>query len=84
MRAARCGARGSAPTSWCRRRCWCRAPGDGAREDDGWLLALVYRGGTDSSYLAVLDAARLEDGPVARVHFDHEIPVTFHGNWLPA
>jgi all-trans-8'-apo-beta-carotenal 15,15'-oxygenase len=59
-------------------------PGDGAREDDGWLLALVYRGGTDSSYLAVLDAARLEDGPVARVHFDHEIPVTFHGNWLPA
>ena len=59
-------------------------PGAAAAEDDGWLLTLVYQGRRDASYLAVLDATRLEDGPVARAHFDHAIPVTFHGNWLPS
>ncbi|WP_229908202.1 carotenoid oxygenase family protein [Comamonas sp. JC664] len=29
--------------------------------------------------MAVLDGQRLEDGPLATVHFDHAIPATFHG-----
>ena len=52
-------------------------------EDDGWVLTLVYDGRADASHLAVLDGARLEDGPVARAWFDHPVPITFHGSWLP-
>lgn len=55
----------------------------GSAEDDGWLLSLVYDGVTDTSHIAVADAedpGRL----LARAHFDHHIPGTFHGNWLPA
>ena len=59
------------------------APG-AADETAGWLLTLVHDGRADASYLAVLDAARLEDGPVARAWFDHAVPITFHGSWLPA
>ena len=57
---------------------------DGTAEDDGWVLTLVPDGRVDASYLAVLDAARLEAGPIARVWFDHAVPITFHGSWLPA
>ena len=53
-------------------------------EDDGWVLTLVYDGRADASHLAVLDGARLEDGPVARAWFDHAVPITFHGSWLDA
>ncbi|MBK9036990.1 MAG: carotenoid oxygenase family protein [Myxococcales bacterium] len=53
-------------------------------EDDGWVVALVYDGRADASYLAVLDGVRLEDGPIARAWFDHPVPITFHGSWLPA
>ena len=55
-----------------------------AGPDAGWLLALVYDGRADASHLAILDAARLEDGPVARAWFDHAVPITFHGSWVPA
>ena len=58
-------------------------PGGGA-EDDGWVLTLVQDGRADASCLAVLDAARIEAGPIARVWFDHPVPITFHGSWLPA
>lgn len=48
---------------------------------DGWILSLVYDGGRDASYVAVIDGARPEDGPVARLWFDHAIPFPFHGAW---
>lgn len=57
---------------------------DATDEQAGWVLTLVYDGRADASYLAVLDAARLEAGPVARAWFDHPVPITFHGSWLPA
>lgn len=56
----------------------------GAAEDDGWVLALVYDHRRERSSIAILDGQRLGDGPVARAWFDHGVPVTFHGNWLPA
>ena len=56
----------------------------GEAEDDAWVLDLVYDGGRDTSYMAVLDGQRLEDGPVATVHFDHAIPITFHGAFAPS
>ena len=45
------------------------------------MLSLVYDGGRDASYVAVIDGARPEDGPVARLWFDHAIPFPFHGAW---
>ncbi len=56
---------------------------DGVAEDDGYLLSVVYDAQVDASHLAVIDASRFEDGPVARVWFAHHIPITFHGNWAP-
>ncbi len=53
-------------------------------EDDGWVLSLVYDPGSDSSHVAVLDGRDLAAGPLARVHFDHHIPLTFHGTFVPA
>ena len=48
---------------------------------EGWVLSLVYDGERDASYVAVVDGARPEDGPVARLWFDHAIPFLFHGAW---
>ncbi len=50
-------------------------------EDAGWLLVELYDGDTRRSSLAVLDAARVEDGPVARVLLEHHVPISFHGYW---
>jgi len=57
---------------------------EGKREDDGWLLSMVYDARADRSHLAVLDARAIGDGPVASCHFDHAIPFGFHGAWAPA
>jgi all-trans-8'-apo-beta-carotenal 15,15'-oxygenase len=54
------------------------------REDDGWLVALSHDGPTDRAFLAVYDAARIPDGPIARAWFDHQVPITFHGTFVPA
>jgi all-trans-8'-apo-beta-carotenal 15,15'-oxygenase len=53
-------------------------------EDDGWVLSLCHDGNLESAFLAVFDARRLGAGPLARVWFDHQIPITFHGTFLPA
>ncbi|HEY5947640.1 MAG TPA: carotenoid oxygenase family protein [Kofleriaceae bacterium] len=54
------------------------------REDDGWLLALSHDEPTSRAFLAVYDAARIPDGPIARAWFDHQVPITFHGTFAPA
>lgn len=56
----------------------------GTDELDGHVLALCYDGVRDRSFLAVYDARDLERGPLARAWFDHHIPITFHGAWVPA
>lgn len=53
-------------------------------EDDVWVLDLVYDSTSDTSYVAVLDGQHLEEGPLATVHFDQAIPLTFHGVFAPA
>lgn len=61
------------------------APRPGAKdEEDGYLLTLVYDAYRDASHVAVFDARGLEDGPLARLWFDHHIPLSFHGNWHSA
>lgn len=53
-------------------------PADGT-EARGWVLQLLQDPALQRSYVAVLDAEHIEDGPVARVWFDQPIPMTFHG-----
>lgn len=52
-------------------------------EDDGWVLALVYDGRRDRSFLAVWDAVRPGDGPLARIWWPVPLPMTFHRIWIP-
>ncbi|MDP3854082.1 carotenoid oxygenase family protein [Phenylobacterium sp.] len=52
------------------------------QEGDGWLLATVFDEARNASHLVVLDALRLEDGPVARAHLDHRVPAGFHGSFV--
>ncbi len=55
---------------------------DGEQETDGFVLVLVFDEHTGTSDVAVLDANAPERGPLARVHFDHAVPLTLHGTWV--
>ena len=55
-----------------------------AEEDEGWLIGLVIDTGAETTDLAIIDARRFEDAPIARVRLPHRVPPGFHGNWLPA
>lgn len=50
-------------------------------EEDGYVLSLVYDACFHRSHLAILDAAHVDAGPLARIHFEHHIPLTLHGIW---
>ncbi|CAL8462447.1 g1980 [Coccomyxa elongata] len=50
-------------------------------EDDGWVLAMVYRAATNTTDLAILDAQHLSRGPVALIHLPHHIPHGIHGSF---
>lgn len=52
-------------------------------EGDGYLLATVYDEGRNASHLTILDARKIEDGPVARAFLDHRVPAGFHGSFVP-
>jgi len=54
----------------------------GAQEGDGWLLAVVWRAASNTSELIVLDARRIEAGPVATVELPQRVPFGFHGSWV--
>ena len=56
--------------------------GGSAEETDGYALTLVYDERRDTSHVAVLNASAPERGPLARVHFDHPVPLTLHGSFV--
>lgn len=56
-------------------------PGSNA-ETDGWIVSLVYESASHTSHWAVLDAAHIADGPIARAFLDHHVPLSFHGTWV--
>ena len=56
--------------------------GPKAPEGDGFGLSMIYDEMVDRSHVAILDTACIERGPVARVHLDHHVPMTFHGMWV--
>jgi all-trans-8'-apo-beta-carotenal 15,15'-oxygenase len=51
------------------------------REDDGWLLSLVYDGVEHRSRLYVIDARDVEAEPLAVAHLPHHVPYGFHGTF---
>ena len=51
------------------------------REDDGYLLSMVYDAEVDRSFIAVLDASEMWRGPIARCWFDHHVPRPLRGTW---
>ncbi len=55
---------------------------DGAAEDDGVLLSIVFDGELGNSFLLVLDAADLQE--LARAEVPHQIPFGFHGQFARA
>jgi all-trans-8'-apo-beta-carotenal 15,15'-oxygenase len=50
-------------------------------DDQGYLLTVVYDGSRHLSYLAILDAQHISDGPICRVDFPIHIPHGLHGCW---
>ncbi len=52
-------------------------------EDDGYLMTYVYDANTDSSSLVIMDAASMDNTPVATVELPR-VPNGFHGSWIPA
>jgi carotenoid cleavage dioxygenase-like enzyme len=57
--------------------------GDGAGEDEGWVLSLVLDQEQGTTELVVLDASDFAGGPVATVAIPARVPVGFHGAWFP-
>lgn len=53
-------------------------------DTDGHVVALCHDAPSDRAFVAIYDAARLPDGPLARAWFDHQIPITFHGTFVDA
>jgi carotenoid cleavage dioxygenase len=61
------------------------APRPGAAaEDDGWLVTFVTDTIRDRSECHVLDAARIADGPIARIALPARICAGTHACWAPA
>ena len=52
-----------------------------SKKEPGWVLNEIYNGYTQKTFLAVFDAEHIADGPVAQVHLQHHVPISFHGSW---
>lgn len=58
------------------------AAGEGAGEDEGWVIAYVYDAADDASDFVILDASRFSAPPVAEVRLPQRVPYGFHGSWI--
>ncbi len=54
----------------------------GSAEDDGWVMTVSTDRLTEKSELVILDARKIEDGPIARVRVPRRIPLGFHASWM--
>lgn len=52
-------------------------------EDEGWLVATVYRPESDTSDVVVIDAETMGE-PLATIALPYRVPFGFHGAWVPA
>jgi carotenoid cleavage dioxygenase len=55
-----------------------------AEEGDGYLVALIDNHITNYSDLAVFDAQRVDEGPIARAKLPTRLRQGLHGNWAEA
>jgi len=53
-----------------------------AAEGEGYILAVAYRGETNTSEFMVLDAQDIPAGPIARAKLPRRVPFGFHGNFV--
>ena len=53
-------------------------------EDDGWLVGSFLDSTRGLSGVAVFDARRVGDGPVARAWLEYPLPLALHGQFTPA
>jgi all-trans-8'-apo-beta-carotenal 15,15'-oxygenase len=53
-------------------------------ELDAWLLGTTFDSRRQATVLNVLDAAHIEDGPIAQAVLPYLLPLGFHGNFTPA
>ena len=51
------------------------------REDDGWVLTLVYDAKCDRTDVVILDGTNLNAEPVAKLHLKHHLPYGLHGSF---
>ena len=54
------------------------------RPDDGWLVGTLLDAARGRSGIAVLDAGRVEAGPVAQAWLPYTVPLGFHGHFAAA
>ena len=54
---------------------------DAVAEDDGYLLSFITDEAGGSSYCAILDARRIEDGPICRIALPHKLCSGTHSCW---
>jgi len=53
-------------------------------ELDAWVLGTTFDARRQATVLNVLDAARIEDGPIAQAVLPYMLPLGFHGNFTAA
>lgn len=55
----------------------------GCAEGEGFVMTNIFDEKRNASHLAIFDAQAIEQGPIARAHLDHRVPVGFHALWKP-
>jgi carotenoid cleavage dioxygenase len=53
-------------------------------ELDAWLLGTTFDARRQATVLNLLDAAHIEDGPIAQAVLPYALPLGFHGNFTAA
>jgi len=50
-------------------------------EDDGYLISFIVDEAGGGSYCAILDAKRIEDGPICKIALPHKLCSGTHSCW---
>ncbi len=54
----------------------------GTAEDDGWVIGFVWDDNEKRSECVILDAAKFDEGPIARIMMPARVPFGFHAGWV--
>ena len=59
-------------------------PRAGGGADDGWLVGTLLDADRQRSGVAVFDARRVDEGPLAQAWLPYTVPLGFHGCFAAA